>query len=140
MRLSELYTAKLHYDTEPKVVAHPDGTGLLYGTGRGIIDWDGLEGTVVWSNFPRRVRGDVYEPRVTGSIELDGESLPILWELNGISHAPEADGSRLIVATVRWQTAIDRLAWLNTSIGVEEGTLDGSTFLIATTTYVVETE
>ena len=138
MRLRDLYTSALHYDMEPRVVTHADRTGLLYGAGSGTIDWDGVEGTVVWSNFPRHLPGDVYEPRVTGSIELDGESLPILWELTGVSHAPDPGGTRLIVATVRWQTAIERLAWLNTSIGVEEGTLDGSTFLITTKTYVVE--
>ena len=138
MKLRKLYTSKLHYDSEPRVVMRPDGIGQLYGTGSGTIDWDGVEGTVMWSNFPRHLPGDVFEPRVTGSIALDGESLPILWELQGISNAPDSDGTRLIVATVRWHTAIERLAWLNPSIGVEEGTLDGSTFLITTTTYLIE--
>ena len=138
MKVRKLYTGTLHYDSEPMVVEHADRTGLLYGTGSGTIDWDGVEGTVMWSNFPRHLPGDVYEPRVTGSIELDGETLPILWELQGISNAPDSDGTRLIVATVRWQTQIERFAWLNTSMGVEEGTLDGSTFLITTTTYLIE--
>ncbi len=138
MRLRKLYTATLHYETEPRVVTHPDGTGRLYGRGSGIVDWDGVEGTVAWSNFPRHLPGDIYEPRVTGSIDLAGETLPILFELNGVSDKPDSRGTRPIVATVRWRTAIERFAWLNTSIGVEEGTLDGSTFLITTTTYLSE--
>lgn len=57
-----------------------------------------------------------------------------------MSLAPEADGTRFIVASVRWHTASEKFGWLNNSLGVEEAVLDGSTSVINTTTYVVEPE
>jgi hypothetical protein len=137
MKLLELYHGVMAYDGEPAVSIQPDGAGVLFGVGSGTVDWGGVEGTISWSNFPRHRPDDVFEPMVTGAIRLDGEDQPILYELTGVSHAPDDDGNRLILASVRWHTVAERFAHLNTSLGVERGILDGTTFAITSTTYLV---
>jgi hypothetical protein len=128
----------MQYDSAPNVAMHADGTGMLFGQGSGTVDWDGVPGMITWSNFPRYRPGDIFEPNVTGSIHLEAEEHPILYELSGVSLAPDEAGNRLIVASVRWHTTGERLKWLNTSLGVERATLDGSTSIITTTTYLVD--
>ena len=140
MRLVKIYTGSLRYDSELDIAVHPDTTGYLFGRGSGAVDWDGVAGRVTWSNFPRTLPGNMLEPRVTGSILLDTADHPILYELNGIAHSPDDAGNRLIVASVRWHTASERFDWLNTSLGVERGVLDGETESITTTTYLVDPE
>ncbi len=136
LHLVKLYTGRLQYDVALDAAAHSTGSGHLFGKGSGDIDWDGTPGTLTWSNYPTVLPGDVIEPRVTGAIRLASEDLPFLFELSGIAHPQDNEGTRLIVASVRWHTAGESFAWLNTSIGVEHGLLDGSTGSIATTTYV----
>jgi hypothetical protein len=138
MRLRRIYTGTVQYDSAPNVAMHGDGTGMLFGQGSGTVDWDGVAGMITWSNFPRYRPGDIFEPNITGSIHLETEKHPFLYELSGVSRAPDGDGNRLIVASVRWHTASEEFGWLNTSLGVEEAVLDGSTLIISTTTYVVE--
>ncbi|NHZ70789.1 MAG: hypothetical protein GWP18_04025 [Proteobacteria bacterium] len=137
LHLVKLYTGRLQYDAALDAAVHSDESGYLFGNGSGDIDWDGTPGTVTWSNFPTVLPRDVIEPRVTGAIHLASEDLPILFELSGIAHPQDTKGSRLIVASVRWHTASESFAWLNTSVGVEHGVLDASTGSI-TTTYVVD--
>ncbi len=138
VRLRKIYTGRVQYDSAPNIVKHPDGTGMLFGQGSGTIEWDGVEGSIIWSNFPRYRPGDIFEPNVTGSIHLESEEHLILYELSGVSLAPDGAGNRLIVASVRWHTAGERFNWLNTSLGVEHAILDGSTSIITTTTYLVD--
>ncbi len=138
MRLTKMYTARMQYDSAPTAAMHADGSGLLFGQGSGTVDWGGVEGMITWSNFPRYRPGNIFEPNVTGSIHLETETHPILYELSGVSHAPEVSGDRLIVASVRWHTAGETFHWLNTRLGLEEGILDGTSSVITTTTYLVE--
>jgi hypothetical protein len=140
LRLRKIYTGSVQYDTAPNVAMHGDGTGMLFGQGSGTVDWDGVAGTITWSNFPRYRPGNIFEPNVTGSIHLETEDHPFLYELSGVSHAPDGDGNRFIVASVRWHTASERFGWLNTSLGVEEAILNGLTSVITTTTYIVDPE
>jgi len=138
LHLRKIYTGRVQYDSAPNLVKHPDGTGMLFGQGSGTVEWDGVAGSIIWSNFPRYRPGDIFEPNVTGSIHLESESHPILYELSGVSHAPDESGNRIIVASVRWHTAGEKFKWLNTSLGVEQAVLDGSTSIITTATFVVE--
>lgn len=119
---------------------HADGTGLLSGQGSGTVDWDGVSGMITWSNLPRHRPGNIFEQNVTGSIHLETEEHPILYELSGVSHAPDASGNRLIVASVRWHTAGESFGWLNTSLGFEQGLLDSIGSKFTTTTYLVQPE
>ncbi len=135
-----MYTGSVQYNSAPETAMHGDGTGLLFGQGSGTVDWGGIPGMITWSNFPRYRPGDIFEPNVTGSIHLETEEHPILYELSGVSGAPDAQGNRLIIASVRWHTAGEHYGWLNTSLGVERATLDGATSVISTTTYLVESE
>ena len=140
MRLRKIYTGTVQYDSAPNLAMHGDGTGMLFGQGSGTVDWGGVSGRIIWSNFPRYRPGDIFESNITGSIHLDTEDHPFLYELSGVSLAPDEDGSRFIVASVRWHTASEKYGWLNNSLGVEEAVLDGSTSVISTTSYVVEPE
>jgi len=96
-----------------------------------------VKGTISWSNFSRHRPDDVFEPAVTGAIKLDGEDQPILYELTGVSHAPDADGNRLILASVRRHTASESFSYLNTSLGVEHGILGSTTFANSSMSYLV---
>jgi hypothetical protein len=120
MRLRRIYTGSVQYDSAPNVAMHRDGTGMLFGQGSGTVDWDGIAGHITWSNFPRYRPGDIFEPNITGSIHLETEDHPFLYELSGVSLAPDEDGSRFVVASVRWHTASEESTGSTPASGLKQ--------------------
>jgi hypothetical protein len=96
---------------------------LGYGHGDGTVS-GGIEGEIVWANFPRRRQDGVWTPNVRGMIRTsDGNEL--VFAIHGQSVAEDAPGSRrAILARVDMATDAQPYRWLNTCFLVGEGEID----------------
>jgi hypothetical protein len=97
--------------------------GLGFGHGDGTAS-GGLEGSLVWANFPRRREDGVWTPNLRGTITArDGNE--ILLSVHGQSVEEDASGHRrAILARVELTTEADPFQWLNTCFLVGEGEID----------------
>jgi hypothetical protein len=126
MRLEELSVFQWTYGDNPRidapgyVLASPyDGLeGIAYGEGRGTAIGR-IEGSVVWSNYPRRRSDGRMLPNVRGLITThDGASL--LFELRGRTIFEGDDPGRQNL--VGWFESDDaRYQWLNDVVCIAEG-------------------
>jgi hypothetical protein len=97
--------------------------GLGYGRGEGEVTGE-IEGTLVWSNYPRRREDGVWTPNLRGVITTrDGEET--LVAIHGQSVEEDAPGhQRAILARVELTTEEESYQWLNTCFLVGEGDID----------------
>ena len=100
-----------------------------YGSGSGTVSGKVLNGTINWSNHPRRREDGVWCPDINGFITTD-DGARILAAIMGYSILEKPPGvKRSIVAAVWFQVASDdeRYRWLNYVIGIGEGEIDEET-------------
>jgi hypothetical protein len=129
MRLEPLCMFDWSYDEDVRVEApgytlvsaYSGEEGIGYGEGRGTAS--GLiEGSVVWSNYPRRRSDGRMLPNVRGVIStVDGAS--ILFELRGRTiFEGEAPGRQNLVGW--FEADHERYRWLNDVVCIAEGRID----------------
>ena len=145
MRLEPLCTFDWSYDAGVRVKApgydlispHGSDEGIGYGEGRGTASGR-IDGSVVWSNYPRRRSDGRMLPNVRGLITThDGAS--ILFELHGRTiFEGDAPGRQNLVG---WFEADDeRYRWLNDVVCIAEGRIDDEGMHIRAYTGVHELE
>jgi len=127
VRLEELSVFRWSYDEGDRVDApgyaliSPYGgdDGIAYGEGRGTATGR-IEGSVVWSNYPRR-RGDgSMLPDVRGLVAThDGATL--LLEFRGRTIFDDEAGRQNLVGW--FETDDDRYRWLNDVVCLAEGVI-----------------
>jgi hypothetical protein len=101
-----------------------DEEALGYGQGDGSVSGE-LEGTISWSNYPRRRQDGVWTPNLNGTITTpDGDQL--LVSIHGQSVEEQAGDvyRRAILARVELTTQAEPYRWLNTCFLVGEGEID----------------
>lgn len=126
MRLELLSVFRWSYDRDVRVAApgyvivsaYGSGEGIGYGEGRGTAAGK-VEGTVVWSNYPRRRSDGRLLPDARGLITTsDGAS--ILFELRGRTVFEGDEPGRQ--SLVGWlESDHERYRWLNDLVCVAEG-------------------
>ena len=102
--------------------AYDSAEGIGYGEGRGTATGQ-IEGTVVWSNYPRRRTDGRMLPNVRGLVTThDGAS--ILFELRGRTIF-DADGPGRQNLVGWFESDHDRYRWLNDVVCIAEGSISG---------------
>lgn len=130
MRLKPLCTLELAYREESLyqgkfVVARPYDSkeASAYGEGDGWVKGEKLQGTLRWVNHPHCRTDGVWLPNLHGVIQTeDGAS--ILFSLQGRTKFM-ADGKGHQLLTTIFETGDERYKWLNDSICVLEGVIEG---------------
>jgi hypothetical protein len=128
VRLEPLSVFRWSYDTDVRVAApgyaivsaYGGEEGIGYGEGRGTATGR-LEGSVVWSNFPRRRTDGRMLPDVRGLITTtDGAS--ILFELRGRTiFEGDKPGRQNLVGW--FESDHESYRWLNDVVCIAEGTI-----------------
>lgn len=128
MRLDFLFEMELDYEGGFFVIAPyggPEGAG--YGDGRGSVAGERLNGTVRWSNHPRRRDDGVLLPDAHGVVDTE-DGARVLFHLGGYSlAAPGQPSKRAIVSPATFATDDERYRWLNDVVAVGEGVIDFET-------------
>lgn len=126
MRLEHLCSIDLKYVGGFHLVRpYGNESGLGWGVGDGTVTGGRLNGTVQWSNQPRR-RGDgAMLPNARGVITT-GEGAEVLFDLTGrtvwVERGNETVGRQLLMAL--FEAADERYAWLNNTVCIAEGVID----------------
>ena len=126
MRLEEISVFRWTYDEDVRlpapgyalISAYDGEEGIGYGEGRGTATGR-VEGSVVWSNYPRRRSDGRMLPNVRGLVRTD-DGASILFELRGrtIFEGDEPGRQNL----VGWFESDDaRYRWLNDVVCIAEG-------------------
>ena len=130
MHLQPLCTLELAYREESLyqgkfVLARPYDSqeASAYGEGDGWLKGDKLQGTLRWVNHPHCRTDGVWLPNVHGVIQTEDEA-SILFSLQGRTKF-RADGKGLQVLNTIFETGDERYKWLNDSICVLEGVIEG---------------
>ena len=128
MRLEPLSVFQWSYDEDVRVAApgyaivsaYGSEEGIGYGEGRGTATGR-IEGTVVWSNYPRRRTDGRMLPNVRGLVTThDGAS--ILFELRGRTiFEGDAPGRQNLVGW--FESDHESYRWLNDVVCIGEGTI-----------------
>lgn len=125
MELEHLCDIEFRYDQAGLTQLAPFGgtEGQGYGVGVGSVKGDRLEGSLRWSNTPRRRSDGVLLPDTDGLIEtLDGAR--IFFSVRGYSLARQTPTSRVLLSSITFATEDPRYSWLNKSFGVQDGDID----------------
>jgi hypothetical protein len=103
------------------LVGHAGGDGAGYGGGHGTVSGERLDGTVVWSNHPRRRSDGRMLPDVHGVVvTVDGARL--LFELRGRTVFDEPGrGAQSLIGM--FESDDDAYRWLNDVVCVAEGVI-----------------
>jgi len=131
VRLEPLSVFRWSYEEDVRVktgfaIVSPYGSeeGIAYGEGRGTARGR-IEGTVVWSNYPRRRTDGRMLPNLRGLITID-DGASILFELRGRTIFEGDEGRQNLVGwfesdheSYRWLN--DRLHRRGTDLGDDEG-------------------
>lgn len=96
---------------------------LGFGHGHGTLS-GGIDGSLVWANYPRRREDGVWTPNLRGMVNAsDGSELLI--SIHGQSVTEAGEGRRrAILARVELTSDADPYRWLNTCFLVGEGEID----------------
>ncbi|HWI01215.1 MAG TPA: DUF3237 family protein [Propionibacteriaceae bacterium] len=129
MRLELLSVFRWSYEADVRVkagytIVSPYGSeeGIAYGEGRGTATGR-IEGTVVWSNYPRRRSDGRMLPNVRGLVTTrDGAS--ILFELRGRTIFEGDEGRQNLVGWFESDHEIYR--WLNDLVCIAEGLISAA--------------
>lgn len=112
--------------------------GAGYGEGEGAATGERINGTVRWSNHPRRREDGVLMPDAHGIIDT-ADGARILFHLGGYSVATTGQ-TRSIVSPASFQTDDDRYRWLNVLVCVGEGEIDFRTLALRLRVYACVNE
>ena len=101
--------------------AHAEALG--FGHGEGAIS-GGIDGTLVWANYPRRRQDRVWTPNLRGMVTAsDGNEL--LMSIHGQSVDERGERRRrAILARVELTSDAEPYRWLNTCFLIGEGEID----------------
>lgn len=117
----------------------PNSEALGFGQGGGKVTGE-IEGTLVWSNYPRRREDGVWTPNLRGFITT-GDRAEILFSIEGQSVKEDAPVSRRALLTrIELTTEAEDYSWLNTSFVVGEGEIDEEVEEFWLTAYVCVNE
>lgn len=129
MRLEPLCVLELVYDERGGVpnggfvlvTPYAGGEGSGYGSGHGTARGERLNGTVVWSNHPRRRSDRRMLPNAHGVI-LTADDASVVFELTGrtVFDDPGRGAQNL---TGWFESADERYRWLNDVVCVAEGVI-----------------
>jgi hypothetical protein len=129
VRLEPLSVFRWSYDEDVRVAApgyaivraYGGEEGIGYGEGRGTATGR-LEGSVIWSNYPRRRTDGTMLPDVRGLVTTaDGASIP--FELRGRTTFESDDPGRQ--SLVGWlESDHESYGWLNDVVCIAEGRID----------------
>ena len=130
MRLEYLCDLELAYREKSLyqgkfVVARPYDSqeANAYGEGDGWVKGERLQGTARWVNHPHCRTDGVWLPNVHGVIQTeDGAS--ILFSLHGRTKFVTGGQGHQLLTTIL-ETGDERYAWLNDSICILEGVIEG---------------
>ena len=123
MRLERLGKLTMRYARASWHRPYDGREGLGYGDGDGEISGE-INGTLTWSNYPRRREDGVWMPDSRGVIKT-ADGADILLSVQGQSVAENAPGQRRsILARVELTTEAPQYRWLNTCFLVGEGEID----------------
>ena len=130
MRLEHLCEMELAYRSESLyqgkfVVARPYNSqeAEAYGEGDGWVKGERLKGTARWVNHPHCRSDGVWLPNLHGVIQTE-DGAGVLFSLRGRTKFM-ADGKGNQLLTVIFETEDERYQWLNDSICVLEGIIEG---------------
>ena len=130
MRLEHLCDLELFYREESLyqgkfVVARPyeSQEAEAYGEGDGWVKGERLKGTARWVNHPHCRSDGVWLPNLHGVIQTD-DGASILFSLQGRTKFT-AEGKGHQLSNTMLQTGDERYQWLNDSICVLEGVIEG---------------
>ena len=113
--------------------------GQGYGVGVGVVKGERLEGSLRWSNTPRRRSDGVLLPDTDGLIEtMDGAR--IFFSLRGYSLPKDTPTSRILLSSITFATDDSRCSWLNTAFGVQDGDIDLKSGVIWASTFLCKSE
>jgi hypothetical protein len=128
MRLEPLFEMELDYEGGFFVIApYGGGEGAGYGDGKGRVSGEQVNGSIRWSNHPRRREDGVLVPDAHGVIETD-DGARIVFHLGGYSLVLEGEPARRgIVSPATFATDDERYRWLNDVIAIGEGSIDFTT-------------
>jgi len=142
MRLEPLCRLSLRYE-EGSSWLLPFGTAESagFGLGEGEVSGEVLQGTLRWSNYPRRREDGVWTPNVRGVIRTE-DGAEILVSLHGQSVKEETPEGyrRAILTRVELLSEHESYRWLNTSFVVGEGEIDEETEELSIQAYVCDNE
>ena len=130
MRLEYLCDLELAYRQETLyqgkfVVARPYDSheASAYGEGDGWVKGEKLKGTARWTNHPHCRTDGVWLPNLHGVIKTEDEAY-ILFSLHGRTKFIAGGQGHQLLAVVL-ETQDERYEWLNDSIYVLEGIIEG---------------
>jgi hypothetical protein len=141
MKLEFLFDIELDYAGGFAVLApYGEREGSGYGSGGGSVSGERVNGTLRWSNHPRRREDGVLMPDAHGLIDTD-DGARILFHFSGYSHPIEgAPTLRKVVSPGTFESDDDRYRWLNDVVVMAEGTIDFETLRLGLRCYACVTE
>ncbi len=125
MELEHLCDMEFKYDESGLTQLAPFGgtEGQGYGGGVGTVAGDRLEGSLRWSNTPRRRSDGVLLPDTDGLIHTS-DGARIFFSVRGYSLAKDTAGKRVLLSSITFATEDPHYSWLNTSFGIQDGDVD----------------
>ena len=121
MELVELGTLELTYRFLERI-DYAAG-GQFYGVLEGALSGDRLSGALHLTNLAQRRPDGVNTPTMRGILTTDdGDQVWVM--LDGLAILRPEDSARVFVTSARLRAGSERLAWVNTVLGVVEGVLD----------------
>lgn len=144
MRLEFLCDLTLVYRQEPLtgdkfVLVRPYGgeEGLGYGEGDGTVTGPRLQGSLRWTNHPRRRSDGMMLPDAHGII-LTEDHCVVMFTLQGRTVFEESQGKQLLNAIFEAEAPAYR--WLNSSLCVAEGLIDGERLAMRARVYTCRSD
>jgi hypothetical protein len=130
VRLEPLSVFRWSYEEDVRVktgftIVSPYGgeEGIAYGEGRGSATGR-IEGTVVWSNYPRRRTDGRMLPNLRGLISTD-DGASVLFELRGRTIFEGEEGRQNLVGW--FESDHESYRWLNDLVCIAEGLISATT-------------
>jgi hypothetical protein len=144
MRLEHVCDMDLAYQEVPGIggkvhLIRPYGTeeGSGYGEGDGTVAGPRMEGRLRWVNHPHRRSDGVFLPNAHGLIRTD-DGATILFSFQGRTFSEGGKGKQLLVVT--FEAEDERYRWLNRSLCVLEGLVDGQRLAMRSRVYACHHE
>jgi hypothetical protein len=130
VRLEPLSVFRWSYEKDVRVKAgytivsaYESDEGIAYGEGRGTATGR-IEGTIVWSNYPRRRTDGRMLPNLRGLISTD-DGASILVELRGRTIFEGDEGRQNLVGW--FESDHESYRWLNDLVCIAEGLISATT-------------
>jgi hypothetical protein len=114
------------------VSAYGSEEGIAYGEGRGTATGR-IEGSVVWSNYPRRRTDGRFLPNLRGLITTQ-DGAPIIFELRGRTIYEGDVGRQNLVGW--FESDHESFRWLNDLVCIAEGQISYATAEMVINVYV----